>query len=109
MAWRVATHPRHTGLIVGFVPDPAASHGVRHLSDEDGPGPRSDLTHIAAGCTCGWTSPAWPVKEATWHNYSVTVNDELRDDAISLWKIHIEEVLNTEPPSALASPARADN
>jgi len=109
MAWRCATHPHHTGIIVGFVPDPEAPQGIRYLGEEDGPGPRSDLTHIAAGCTCGWTSPAWPVTDVTWDGISVKVNDELRDGAISLWTIHMQEVLNIEPPSNLASPARQDN
>lgn len=99
----------HEGYAIGYVPrdHKRAADGLwREL--QYGPADDRDIPHvrrIAAGCDCGWRSPAWePLDRAEWSPYTVHLGR--RDDELvrELWDEHAEHMERLAQRSRAAHP-----
>lgn len=98
MGWNHEDAPSHEGYVVATVERVDERGRVREgfwrevTSDEK----RVGVTHLQAGCDCGWRSPrfeVWPGVECDGYVYCA---EHDRDRARSLWDEHISLELMRE-------------
>ncbi len=84
----------HEGYVVGFVTQDRCSADSGILRELGYPRDNEErpVKVIAAGCDCGWRSTRWRVLKATWHPFSMDVDDFDDERALKAWKKHVSEL-----------------
>lgn len=90
MGWFNADAPYHEGYPVACIENGAGSFD--ELRRED---PAQSVTHVQAGCDCGWRSPRLRVTPTEWNG--ILMADEYARERLSrLWEEHVALALYHE-------------